>query len=255
MSSLKSKIDSGKIVMGTWNTFQSTLATKVLASSGLDFQIIDMEHGPLSFSNLHDHVLASEYYGCNCLVRIPNASSSMSLQALDQGANGIVVPQIENTEIAYKIESDVKYFPEGNRGFSPFTLAGNFTNQNVHQHIKNSNSETVLVLIIESLEALENIEKFAEIPSVNVIYIGAYHLSKSMGIPGDIYNKKIVKKIEKAAEVITAAGKITGSFVPQNKEQLKLCLDIGIKFITYSVDTFELKNSYNRALEDLNSLI
>jgi len=255
MTNLKNKIQSGQIVLGTWNTFQSSLATKVLASSGIDFQIIDMEHGPLSFTNIHDHVAASNYFGCDCLVRIPTASSTMSLQALDQGASGIVVPQVENAESANKVVKDIKFFPEGDRGFSPFTFSGGFTNENAKEHVQRSNAESVIVLIIESLEALENIKQISEISSIDVIYIGAYDLSKAMGIPGDIFNPDLVKTIEKASSVINSSGKIAGSFVPQNKEQLKLCIDTGLKFITYSVDTFELKNSYRKALEDLDSII
>ena len=98
--SLKGKIASGEPIIGTWNTFGSTIATKVLASSGLDFQIIDFEHGPFQIAEVHDHIASSMLYDCSCLVRIPSNQDWMALQALDQGAEGILVPHIHNLKSA-----------------------------------------------------------------------------------------------------------------------------------------------------------
>ena len=252
--SLKGKIASGEPIIGTWNTFGSTIATKVLASSGLDFQIIDFEHGPFQIAEVHDHIASSMLYDCSCLVRIPSNQDWMALQALDQGAEGILVPHIHNLKSAEDARNIIKYFPLGDRGFSPFTSAGDYTNENVEQFHLEANDNTVLVVLLESIEAIDQLDLILKIPEIDVIYIGAYDLSKSLGIPGDIFNKKIINIVEKAAEKINSSGKIAGSFVPQSTEQLKFCVDLGLKFITYSVDTFELKDAFMRAHNYLKKL-
>ena len=252
---LRKKLKSGKTVIGTWNTLGSTMSTKVLASSNLDFQIIDMEHGPFSLSNIHDHVVSSSYFGCETLFRVPTNDPWMSLQALDQGVSGILVPQVEDKMSALKASSSLKYHPLGERGFSPFTLSGEFTNEKVKQYHEDSNSNNILILLLESKKALNNLEEILEIAEVDVIYIGAYDLSKSLNIPGDIFNKRVVDLVQQASKLIEKSNKVAGSFVPQNKDQMKLCVDLGLRFITYSVDTFELKRSYQQAKEDLDSIL
>ena len=147
MKSIKEKLKNGESLIGTWNTFGSTMATKVIASSGLDFQILDLEHGPFSLSNIHDHVASSKYYDCSCLLRIPDNQKWISLQSLDQGVEGIVIPQIEDASSAKEAVASLKYFPDGNRGFSPFTFSGDFTNGSVEEFVRKSNLDSVSVIL------------------------------------------------------------------------------------------------------------
>jgi 4-hydroxy-2-oxoheptanedioate aldolase len=254
MKSIKEKLKKGGSLIGTWNTFGSTMATKVIASSGLDFQILDLEHGPFSLSNIHDHVASSKYYDCPCLLRIPDNQKWISLQSLDQGVEGIVFPQIEDASSAKEAVGSLKYFPDGNRGFSPFTFSGEFTNNSVKEFVRNSNENSVSVILLESLDSIKNLPEILKIKELDVVYIGAYDLSKSMGKPGDIFHKKVVSKVEEAADLINKSGKAAGSFVPQNEDQIKFCLDLGLRFITYSVDTFELKNAFIKANKSFRSL-
>ena len=254
MRSIKEKLKKGESLIGTWNTFGSTLATKVIASSGLDFQILDLEHGPFSLSNIHDHVASSKYYDCSCLLRIPDNQKWISLQSLDQGVEGIVIPQIEDASSAKEAVTSLKYFPDGNRGFSPFTFSGDFTNSSVEEFVRNSNLDSVSVILLESIDSLENLPEILKIKELDVVYIGAYDLSKSMGVPGDIFNKRVVSKVKEATDLINKSGKAAGSFVPQNEDQVKFCLDLGLRFITYSVDTFELKNAFLKANKVFRSL-
>jgi len=251
---LKEKISSGQPIIGTWNTFGSSMATKVLASSGLDFQIIDFEHGPFSLHHVHDHITSSAIYDCSCLVRVPENEAWMCLQALDQGAEGVVIPQVSGEESALKAVENIKYYPSGNRGFSPFTFSGDFTNASVSDFHKKSNDNSVLVILLETVESLNSLQDIIKIPEIDVIYIGAYDLSKSLGIPGDIYNEKVVNIVKKATKEINSSGKIAGSFVPQNMEEIKFCLDLGLRFITYSVDTHELKKAFSKARKFIDTI-
>ena len=254
MNNIKNKIDENKIVLGTWNTMGSSIVTKVIGSTGIDFQIIDLEHGPFIINEIHDHVVSSSYFNCSCFVRVPSNTDWMALQALDQGAHGIIVPQINDFESAKQFIQNTKYSPIGNRGYSPFTLPGNYENSKIKNYTNESNKNIVNIIIIESVEGINNIDEILKLKEIDVVYIGAFDLSKSLGMPGDIYNKKIVNIVKNTAEKITKSGKIAGSFVPNTVDEVKFCLDLNLKFITYSLDSLKLRDSYIREIDEIKKI-
>lgn len=237
-NNLKKKLTLGKPVIGTWNTLGSPLLTEVFAQSGLDFQIIDLEHGPFMLDQIHLHVSACENSaGCSPLVRVPCNEDWMVLQALDQGAHGVVVPHIPNRKSAEKLVKSAKYHPIGERGFTPFSKAGGFNNKDTAGYVKRANEETINVIIIESKEGLDRIDEIVEVNGVDIVYFGAYDLSQALGYPGEVRHSAVVDLIRKAVEVVTRHGKWAGGFVPQSKDDIKWLLDMGMRFITYEVDS------------------
>ena len=236
-NALKRKLNEGKPVIGTWNTLASPLVTEVFAQAGLDFQIIDLEHGPFILDQIHLHVSACENtQSCTPIVRIPSNAEWMALQVLDQGAHGIVVPHIDSIDAAKSLVNSTKYHPNGKRGFTPFSKAGGFTNLDVKSHVKRSLNETLNVVIIESSQGLNNLEEILSVDGVDVVYFGAYDLSQALGHPGEVRHQKVIKTIQKNVDIVNQAGKYAGGFVPQSKNDVEWLLDMGMKFITYEVD-------------------
>ena len=235
---LKLKLNEGKPVIGTWNTLSSPLVTEVLAQGGLDFQIIDLEHGPFVLDQVHLHVSACENSpSCTPLVRVPSNEDWMVLQALDQGAHGVVVPHIPNRQAAESLVNCVKYHPSGERGFTPFSKAGGFNNRDTAGYVKRANEATLTVVIIESKEGLETLDEIVDVDDIDVIYFGAYDLSQALGHPGEVRHPDVVSSIQKGVELVNRKGKWAGGFVPQSQDDIKWLLDIGMRFITYEVDS------------------
>lgn len=240
---LKEKLQSGKPVIGTWNTLGAPLVTEVIAHSGLDFQIIDLEHGPFALDQVHLHVSACESVKeCTPLVRVPANEEWMILQALDQGAHGVVVPHVSTHHTAKKLVSSVKYYPLGKRGFTPFSKAGGFTNIRASEYVKIANKNTLSVVIIESKDGLENLDEIVAVDGVDIVYFGAYDLSQALGYPGDVYHADVVKAIRKGVDLVSEQGKWAGGFVPKSKDDIKWLLDMGMRFITYEVDNSILQS-------------
>lgn len=235
---LKIKLSKGEPVLGTWNTLASPLVTEVLAQSGLDFQIIDLEHGPFILDKLHLHVSACENSpSCTPLVRIPSKENWMALQVLDQGAHGVVVPHISNSQESIDLLSSIKYHPFGTRGFTPFSKAGGFNNKNTSSYVNNANNSILSVVIIESQEGLDNLEEIIDVDGIDIIYFGAFDLSQALGCPGEVKNPKVISAIQHGVEIVNTKGKYAGGFVPQSRDDVKWLLDMGMKFITYDVDS------------------
>ncbi len=244
---LRQKIKMNQPVIGTWNTMDSVLSTEVLASSGIDFLIIDFEHGPFQIANVHNFINASLLYNCSPIVRVPKNTQWMSLQALDQGANGIMMPGIKNKRSAKKFIDQIKYAPVGKRGYSPFTKSGGFSNENLN-YKNEANELTTSIIIIEDMDGLNNIDEILEVDALDVIYFGAYDLSQVLGFPGDVYNNRLLDLLKPAIEKVTKIGKFAGGFVPQNKDELIFVKELGINFITYGVDT----NILHKSLKAIN---
>jgi 4-hydroxy-2-oxoheptanedioate aldolase len=235
---VRKKLALGQPVIGTWNTLAAPLVTEVLAHAGLDFQIIDLEHGPFVLDQVHLHVSACEgAAGCSPLIRIPANEAWMAIQALDQGAHGIVVPHIDNAQAALSFTEAVKYHPQGMRGFTPFSKAGGFSNLRTAEYVGTANRETLAVVIIESLEGLSNAEEIAAQDGIDVVYFGAYDLSQALGHPGEPRHPDVVAAIRQGADQVKQYGKCAGGFVPQSRDDIKWLLDLGLYFITYDVDS------------------
>lgn len=247
--SLKEKIGSGAPVMGTWNTLSAPLVTELMAKAGFDFQIIDYEHGPFDLNNFHMHVNACRAHGCSPLARLPKFDDWMILQVLDQGGDGVVVPHMENKDDVESFIKSIKYFPEGSRGFSPFTKAGGFNNREVPKHVSESNINLLSIAIIESKQGLENLEEILSVPGLDVVYFGAYDISQALGHPGETKHSDVIRAISKGVQQVNAAGKCAGGFVPQSSDDVKMLLDMGIQFITYDVDSSILHNSISEVTE------
>jgi 4-hydroxy-2-oxoheptanedioate aldolase len=243
INKLKVKLEDRKPVIGVWNTLASPLVTEVLAQSGFDFQIIDLEHGPFIIDKISLHVSACENsLSCTPLVRIPSNEDWMSLQVLDQGAHGVVVPHISNSKAAKKFVKSTQYFPSGDRGFTPFSKAGGFNNKDTYNYVNNANNSTLSVVIIESKEGLDNLDEIIEVDGVDIIYFGAFDLSQALGFPGEVKNPKVIEAIKRGVEIANAKGKYAGGFVPQSKDDIKWLLDMGMLFITYQVDSSIIYN-------------
>jgi 4-hydroxy-2-oxoheptanedioate aldolase len=214
------------------------LVTEVIAQAGFDFQIIDLEHGPFILNEIHHHVSACESgTDCSPLVRIPSNQAWMALQSLDQGAHGIVVPHIRDADAAQTIAQAIKYYPLGNRGFTPFSKAGGFSNLNTAEYVRTANQETIGIAIIECLSGLENVRGIASVPGIDVIYFGAYDLSQALGYPGEPRHPAVISAIKQGVAQVQSVGKYAGGFVPQSKDDIKWLLDMGMRFITYEVDS------------------
>jgi len=246
---VKEKITDGIPVFGTWNTLASPLASEVMAHAGFDFLIIDLEHGPFVLSEIHKYVNACESYSCSPLVRVPGKHDWMIQQALDQGAHGVILPGIETSQDVRDFVEAVKFKPQGHRGFTPHTKAGGFTNINTETYPQEANDLTLVGVIIESVVALNNLDSILEVEGLDIVYFGAYDLSLELNSPGDVFGEELIEMISSGVNKTIKAGKCAGGFVPQSVEKVISIMDLGIRFITYNVDSAILYHDIHDVLK------
>lgn len=198
---LKEKIKKGMKVYGTiLRIIRNPSICYIAKNSGLDFLLYDCEHSNYNLETLHDLFIIGNILGIGSIIRVPELTKGYISRALDQGANGVMVPMIESQDMVKDLIKFSKYKPIGNRGFFG---AGAHTGYEIgRKHadiIKSSNDLVIAIAQIETRTAVENIDTIASTAGLDAIIVGPNDLSLSLGIPGDIFNRIEIEAIEHVA--------------------------------------------------------
>ena len=244
---LKAKLASGQAVLGVWSIIPSPVVVEIFALSGIDFAILDMEHGIFDVGALDNCVRACEAAGAAPLGRIPGLNPSAAQWALDLGAHGIVAPQISNAGESEAVVKMAKYPPFGNRGYNPFTRAAQYANPPDNRSGKLNNDFSLTCVIIENESALGDLEKICATPGLDVAYMGIYDLSVAWGCDGDTKDARVMDVVERAIAKIRAAGKAAGMMV-RSQPDIARALALGANFLVYSVDTSIIRDAVKLAV-------
>lgn len=249
---LKGKLENNNLTIGTWNIIDSTMVVDVIASSGIDFIVIDAEHGSINYETAQTMISICESYNVTPIMRVGEINESLILRALDIGSHGVQLPNITTAGDARQFVQFAKYPPFGERGFSPYTKAGLYDVSNGQKMPEIANQNTLLIANVEGEEGIHNLEEIVNVEGIDIIFIGLFDMSKSLGITGDVQNPRVMEKLDEAIEIIHKNGKKVGS-IASNLEMLKILKDKKIDYLTYSVDTGMIKESYVDMIKKFNN--
>lgn len=243
--SFRQRLTSGEPVLGPWCVVPSVASAVAVASSGMDFAIVDMEHGSFDTESMLAYVHALRSQGCAALVRPSGGTDPDMIQkALDGGADGIVIPSVRNVEDAERILRLARYSPRGNRGFSPFTPAGSMFGQESVRYRESANERISVIGILESEEAIENLDGIVAVGAFDALYIGAYDLSSALGFQGDVYHHEFREVFLQIVSQAKASGVPIGGYVARTEADVRWLVDAGLTFITCEVDLAALMTKY-----------
>lgn len=246
-NSLKLKLKKDQPVVGTWSIISSPVVVEILALSGFDFLILDMEHGVYDQTALDACIRACEGAGCAPIVRVPGINPSAAQWALDMGAHGVVVPQVGNIASAKMAVEMTKFAPDGTRGYNPFTRVAGYAAPSSNQEGKLRNDFGLTSVIVENQTSLDELDDILAIKDLDVVYVGVYDLSIALGCEGDTQHPVISQVLEQTINSVTSAGKIAGLMV-RSKEDVSNAIMLGARFLVYSVDTFILREAAKNAV-------
>jgi 4-hydroxy-2-oxoheptanedioate aldolase len=251
---LKQRLNSGEVLLGTWTVISSPTLIEIMGSAELDFVIIDHEHGPFSFEVSENMIRAAENSDCTPLIRVPENNPSYILRALEIGAHGILVPQIDDSMQAKLAIDSIYYSPLGNRGVSAFTRASGFNASEVKGRNVKVNKNILSILLVESAIAIENIEEILENSNIDIIYIGTYDLSHSLGTPDNIYSKEVMKTLEKTAKIIRQNNVACG-VLAQSEKDIKNWVGMGFQFLPYIADCGIIHDAFTNRFKELREAV
>lgn len=207
---------------------------EILGHAQFDFVILDLEHGPNSIQTLQNLIRAAEISDILPIVRIKENNLSIIGEVLDIGAAGIQIPQVESADQANMFIKQAKFAPVGNRGVCRFVRAANYSAKDRFEYFNESN-DSIVILQIEGQQAISKLETILKVEGIDIIFIGPYDLSQSIGIPGQIDHPLVVKKMMEVIDLCNKYNVVVGTFV-DTLENATRWKQAGVNYLAYSVD-------------------
>jgi len=252
-TTIKKKINSGEITIGTWVTIGNSSIVEILCDAGFDWLTIDLEHNTINQENLRNLIIAGQAKNIPMFVRVPKNDEVFIKKALDAGADGLIIPMINSGQDALDAKNYSYYPPIGKRGVG-LSRAQGYGN-NFDNYIKWSSENLTIIAQIEHIDAINNLEEIVKVKEIDALMIGPYDLSASLGIPGK-FDNQVVKDaldtfISKSKKNTTSIGQ---HIVPLEEWRFREAVEKGYNFIAYGTDFQFLKCSI-KSLKDLKKTI
>ena len=198
----KLALKEGRSVIGTMLAeIRQPAIMQVLLNAGFDLVIIDNEHGPFNIETIADLSRTARWLGLTPIVRVPDLAYPYLAQSLDGGAQGIMLPRVYTVEQVEQAVQIMKYPPLGLRGCAFSRGHSDFQPKPLTETMAQANDETMLVVQVETKEAVDNIEAIVTVPGVDVALVGPTDLSIALGVPGQLGSPILHAAIEKVIAV------------------------------------------------------
>lgn len=242
-NTVKKLLKEGGCVFGTWSTLSSPEAMDVMGQAGLDFIVIDMEHGTTSIETARNQVYAAEAAGTTPMMRLGYMDEQRALHALEAGVQGLLVAHVSTEREAVRVVDGTRYYPDGHRGLSPFTHRHGYSDHNIAEKMKYENEQLLVGVMIEDQQGVSNLEKIVAVPGVDLVFLGLYDLSQSVGMPGKLTHPRVVETMQQCNKIIESHSCV-GGCVAADLNHLPLIISSGFRFVGYRVDCAVLHDGY-----------
>lgn len=233
-NTLKQQLYAGKAAFGVMCTFPSPPVVEMLGYLGFDWILLDNEHGSITIDSAEGCIAVAELTGMAPIVRPVGMKPELIAPFLDRGAWGVQVPHVNNADEARAVVDAVKYGPQGHRGlFSGGRPASYGIAGNTADYVEAANRQTLVCIMIEEVEAIENLPEMVKVPGIDVYFIGAGDLSQSMGYTGQQAHPEVQQMVERGVKTITGAGRIAGCSCPDTL--MPKFLGLGVQYFHSTV--------------------
>jgi 2-keto-3-deoxy-L-rhamnonate aldolase RhmA len=248
------KLKSGDFVITAGvNRVAEPWLTEMLGRIGFDVIWFDMEHRAFGSDKIDGISLACRATGIDLMVRVHKTGYASPMQALEFGANGIMVPHVRSVEEARQWVDWVRFPPLGNRGFDGAGADAQYALTDAKEYLSQANDEVFLALQVEDKECVECVEEIAALPGVDLLFVGPGDLSISYRVPFEFDHPLVQSAIDRVASAAQKAGKWWG--IPTGSpEQAQSALDRGARLITAGNDHALLLRGFQRAFEEFNQI-
>lgn len=225
---------SDRTLVGLWACSGSPLIAEVLAGSGVDWLLIDMEHSANTLESVLTQLQAVAAYPVAPVVRVPFGDDVILKQVLDIGAQNVLVPMVSNAAQARELVAAVRYPPRGRRGVGS-SLSRSARWNRVDGYLQNADEHVSLFVQVESADAVEHAAEIAAVDGVDGVFVGPADLAASLGVLGQQTHPDVLAAVERTFAAVRAAGKPVGvnAFDPVAAEAY---IEKGAAFIAVAAD-------------------
>jgi 4-hydroxy-2-oxoheptanedioate aldolase len=243
---LRRRILAGETLLGAWASLASPGSAELMGRAGLDWVVVDLEHGNTTESELLAHLTAIEASGSVALVRPPSGERLRIGRALDLGAAGIVIPRLDTAEQVREAVTFLRYPPTGQRGVALLTRGARLGTVN-HAGVAALNDDIVGIVQIESPSAVEQADEIAATDGVDVLFVGPADLSHSLGVPGRFAEPAYQDALRAVVAACRAHGKAPGILL-YDHASFRPHLELGFTFVGIGADISFVNDGVKAAL-------
>ena len=246
----KQRLREGHLAIGQWISFPSPAIAELVASFGMDWLVIDAEHGPAEWETVEEIVRAMKGTEVTPVVRVPANDAVFIKKALDRGGHGVVVPLVNTAAHAAAAVAAAKFPPDGIRGVAG-TRASRY-GLDLPDYVAHWNEEVLVICQLETVEAVRNAEAIAAVPGVDVLFIGPNDLSASLGAFRQFDNPEYRRAVDRILAAARAHHKGAGIMASSADDAL-VQIDLGFRFVSVGSDTRMLAAATAAAYEKVRS--
>lgn len=245
----KRQLAAGKLALGMGVRVSRTVDIATVAKTcGFDWLFIDMEHNSMGVDTAAQMAMASLAVGISPIVRVPGKEHHHASRLLDAGAQGIVVPHVDTVEEAERAVAYCRYPPVGHRSLMGVLPQFAFKNMAAGESTRIANDETLVIVMLESPEAIARADAIAAVPGLDVILIGTNDLCAEMGIPGEFGHAKVEDAYRKVIAACAKHGKHPGMGGVYEPKLMEKYIGLGMRFILSGADlSFLMAGARERA--------
>lgn len=226
--SFRQRMKNGEVVLGCAVGIAHPIAVEAAGYAGFDFVLLDTEHSALDISSIEPMILAAQATGVAAIYRLMNHDPAAIGRALDIGADGILVPHVKSAQQARAVVDAARYAPLGHRGLGPGRPI-RFGLSDPGEYVAQANDRTVVAVMIEDHEAVEDIDAIASVDGIDVFNIGTWDLSNSLGVPLQTRHPRVMEAVDRILDAAKAHG-VAAGVPPESPEEVSALTELGCQF-------------------------
>lgn len=253
MSRLHQKIKNGEISLGAWITISHPEIVDILSNMSFDWFVFDLEHAPLTIHDLEIMLMALKGSDITPLVRVPWNDPVYIKQVLDLGVEGVIIPWVNTVDDVRNALRYVRYPPQGMRGVGPRRCV-KYGFYDLKRYYEEWNREAIVIVQIETREAVENIRSIVEIEGLTGVFVGPNDLSASLGVFRDFRNPVFIDALKSIVENSKYKLKIIGIMTYTPEDAIEK-IEMGFNFIALASDYRYLIEGAKTFLQKVNRKI
>jgi 2-keto-3-deoxy-L-rhamnonate aldolase RhmA len=231
------RLEAGELALGIGlRQARSVDVGRIMKTCGFDWLFIDTEHNSMSVDTAVQISVAAGDAGITPIVRVPGFEHHHATRVLDGGAQGVVIPHVDTAEQAAQVVADCKYAPLGHRSVTSALPQIDFEAMPIGEAAAAINAATMVVVMVETPKALENVEAIAAVPGINVVLIGTSDLTMEMGIPGQTGDQRVTAAYERVIAACQKNGVHVGMGGISDLDHMARYITMGACFVLAGSD-------------------
>jgi 2-dehydro-3-deoxyglucarate aldolase/4-hydroxy-2-oxoheptanedioate aldolase len=227
----RERLAKGETVLGcAIQSYRSPEIARTFAAAGFDYVFLDMEHGSFNLETVHDMITAAAEAGITPIARVAELLYSLVARLLDAGAQGIILPRVEDPRLLEEALSWLRFPPQGKRGFGVNATMIDYESRTFPEITEHLNRNTLAVVQFETTTAMERADELLSVKGTDIAMVGPADLSISLGIPGETEHPLLISTVERLIEKCNRHGVVPG-IQTRSVATAKAWVERGMRFV------------------------